>query len=315
MVSAVLLPNAKACFITSAGAPAVGYKLYTYDAGTLTPRTTYLDAAGAANNTNPIILDARGEAVIYWDGSYKVILKDPTDVVIWTADNVSQGPLSNPVPWSAAGGAADAITATYSPAITALTDGLLLTFRATAANATATPTFSPNGLTARTIVKAGGQALIAGDLARANYECAVRYNLANTRWELLNPQQQNSMLNSHGNSYTAAGMPADIPLTGIAGANRYRVTVTFIANYQNTNATPLFPKITVAVKDGGSILASREWNIGVASGFTNLIAFTHTFEVANPAAGAFTINITDTEVDGGSHAWTNANSSASANIA
>lgn len=189
MISAVLLPNAKACFITSAGAPAVGYLLYTYDAGTLNPRTTYLDAAGLANNTNPIVLDARGEAVIYWDGSYKVILKDPSNVTIWTADNFSQGPLSNPVPWAAAGGAADAITATYSPAITALTDGLLLTFRSTAANATATPTFSPNGLTARTIVKAGGQALVAGNIPRANYEAVVRYNLANTRWELVDPNE------------------------------------------------------------------------------------------------------------------------------
>lgn len=89
MVSAVLLPNAKAAFIAASGAPAVGYKVKTYDAGTLTPRPTYLDAAGVGSNTNPIILDARGEAVIYWSGSYKVILTDPNDVVIWTADNFS----------------------------------------------------------------------------------------------------------------------------------------------------------------------------------------------------------------------------------
>lgn len=87
MVAAVILPNPKVAFITSAGAPAVGYKVYTYDAGTLTPRATYLDAAGGASNTNPIILDARGEAVVYWDGSYKVILKDAADVTIWTVDN------------------------------------------------------------------------------------------------------------------------------------------------------------------------------------------------------------------------------------
>lgn len=187
MVTAVLLPNAKACFITSAGLPAVGYQLFTYDAGTLVPRTTYLDSAGAASNTNPIILDARGEAVIYWDGNYKVILKDSTGVTIWTADNVGQGPLSTPTPWVAAGGSADAITATYSPAVTALTDGLLLSFRASAANATTTPSFSPNGLTARTITKNGGNALVAGDIAANAAEVLVRYNLANTRWELLNP--------------------------------------------------------------------------------------------------------------------------------
>ena len=91
------------------------------------------------------------------------------------------------IPWVAAGGTADAITATYSPVIASLTNGLCLAFRASAANATTTPTFSPNGLTARTIVKGGGTALVVADISAALSECIVRYNLANTRWELLNP--------------------------------------------------------------------------------------------------------------------------------
>lgn len=89
--------------------------------------------------------------------------------------------------WVAAGGSANVITATYAPAITTLTDGLLLGFRASTANTTTTPTFSPNGLTAHTIVQSGGSALAAGNIAGANAEYLVRYNLANTRWELLNP--------------------------------------------------------------------------------------------------------------------------------
>lgn len=91
------------------------------------------------------------------------------------------------VQWIASGGTVSAITAAYSPAITTLVDGMVLGFRATGANTSTTPTFSPNGLTARTIVRWGGVALAAGDIPRANYECLVRYNLANTRWELLNP--------------------------------------------------------------------------------------------------------------------------------
>lgn len=91
--------------------------------------------------------------------------------------------------WVVAGGAADAITATYSPAIVAggLVDGLELSFRATAQNATATPTFAPNGLPAHTITKSGGAALAAGDIAGSLAEVQMRYNLANTRWELMNP--------------------------------------------------------------------------------------------------------------------------------
>ena len=45
--------------------------------------------------------------------------------------------------WIAGGGTADAITATYAPALTALTDGLVLKFRATAANAYHNPYIRP----------------------------------------------------------------------------------------------------------------------------------------------------------------------------
>lgn len=89
--------------------------------------------------------------------------------------------------WTTAGGSSDAITATYTPALTALVDGQLCFVRATAANVTTAPTFAPNGLTARTITRTGGAALAAGDIAGSAYEAMLRYNLANTRWELLNP--------------------------------------------------------------------------------------------------------------------------------
>ena len=89
--------------------------------------------------------------------------------------------------WAGAAGTGDAITASYTPAITALTDGQLCFLRAAAANATTAPTFAPNGLTARMITRAGGAALAAGDIPGALAEVILRYNLASTRWELLNP--------------------------------------------------------------------------------------------------------------------------------
>jgi hypothetical protein len=84
-----LVPQGKQYYETSAGIPLVGGKLYTYDAGTSNPRTTYQDAPGATPNANPVILDARGEATIFWAGNYKVILRDSLDNLIWTQDNVS----------------------------------------------------------------------------------------------------------------------------------------------------------------------------------------------------------------------------------
>ena len=86
---ATLLPDGKQSYTTATGAPLVGGRLYTYDAGTSTPRPTYSDAAGLVPNTNPVILDARGEAVIFWSGAYKVVLRDATDVIVIPAvDNI-----------------------------------------------------------------------------------------------------------------------------------------------------------------------------------------------------------------------------------
>lgn len=93
---------------------------------------------------------------------------------------------SGSIPIIAAGGSVDAITATFNPAIT-LADTQLCAFIATGANTSTTPTFAPNGLTAHTIVKKGGQALAAGDIPAQYAVCILEYNLANTRWELLNP--------------------------------------------------------------------------------------------------------------------------------
>jgi len=87
---ASLLPTTKLCFLGNDGKPLVGGKLYTYDSGTTSPRATYQDAAGLVPNTNPIILDSRGEALVFWNGSYRVKLNDALDNTIWTVDSVSE---------------------------------------------------------------------------------------------------------------------------------------------------------------------------------------------------------------------------------
>lgn len=85
---ATLLPEGKQSFTDTQGKPLVGGKLYTYDAGTSTPRPTYVDAAATTPNTNPVVLDARGEATVFWQGAYKVVLKDASGVTVWTVDHV-----------------------------------------------------------------------------------------------------------------------------------------------------------------------------------------------------------------------------------
>ena len=87
---AVLTPLAKTQFFTANGEPLVGGKLYTYAAGTTTPQATYTDSTGATANTNPVILNARGEANVWLGGlSYKFRLTDANDVELWTVDYIS----------------------------------------------------------------------------------------------------------------------------------------------------------------------------------------------------------------------------------
>ena len=87
-----------------------------------------------------------------------------------------------------AAGTVDVITANYTPDLT-LTDKVMAAFVATGANTITNPTFAPDGLTAHNIVKMGGQVLSPGDIPAAGFVALVEYNLANTRWELLNPAQ------------------------------------------------------------------------------------------------------------------------------
>ena len=83
-----LAPQPKFQAFNIDGTPMVGGKLYTYGAGTSTPKDSYTTYTLAASNTNPIILDARGEASVWMFGSYRFVLRDANDVIVWDVDDV-----------------------------------------------------------------------------------------------------------------------------------------------------------------------------------------------------------------------------------
>lgn len=72
-----------------------GGKVYTYDAGTTTPRATYTDITGSVPHSNPIILDSAGRVpsggtIWVTDGLlYKFVVTTALDVGLDTYNNVS----------------------------------------------------------------------------------------------------------------------------------------------------------------------------------------------------------------------------------
>ena len=91
------------------------------------------------------------------------------------------------VRWAIAGGSADTITASYTPANATLADGLILGFRATRRECDDDAELQRRRAWRQDDVKQGGAPLAPGDIPGALAECMIRYNAANARWELLNP--------------------------------------------------------------------------------------------------------------------------------
>lgn len=85
-------------FFANNGRPLNRGLLFTYVAGTTTKIDTYTDSSGGALNTNPVVLNFRGEANVWLDPTltYKFVLApegdtDPPTNPFWTVDNISSG--------------------------------------------------------------------------------------------------------------------------------------------------------------------------------------------------------------------------------
>lgn len=100
-MAGTVMPYVKMQFFDNNGLPAVGYKLFTYSAGTTNKLATFSDVGLLTPNTNPIVLDASGRCLVYLSASsYKFVMAPPTDtdpptVPIWTVDDVTAVPGSN----------------------------------------------------------------------------------------------------------------------------------------------------------------------------------------------------------------------------
>lgn len=82
-MTATLLPNAKQQFIDGNGKPLAGASVYFYIPNTSTFKSTWQDRAQTILNTNPVILDASGEAIIWGSGIYRQVVYDIDGNLVW----------------------------------------------------------------------------------------------------------------------------------------------------------------------------------------------------------------------------------------
>jgi len=74
------------------GDPLAGGKLYFYENETTTPKETYADVDLTIPNPHPIYLDGAGRLFVdtfFQNSSYRVELRDSSDVIQWTKDDVN----------------------------------------------------------------------------------------------------------------------------------------------------------------------------------------------------------------------------------
>ena len=80
-------------FFNNDGTVLAGGKLYTYAAGTSTPKTTYTTSAGNIAHANPIILDSSGRVpsgeIWLTADTYKFSVFTSSNTLIATYDNIS----------------------------------------------------------------------------------------------------------------------------------------------------------------------------------------------------------------------------------
>lgn len=86
LAQAVLLPNGRQQFLDANGDPLAAGTVGMYVPSTLTPKNTWTSAAQSSLNTNPVVLDSAGSALIYGSGTYRQIVKDVFGNTIWDAN-------------------------------------------------------------------------------------------------------------------------------------------------------------------------------------------------------------------------------------
>lgn len=91
---ATILPAPEIQFLDQNGNPLAGGTIGTYIPSTLTAKDTWQDSGQTILNTNPIVLDAAGRAIVYGSGVYRFVVRDASGNLVYdqlTADTATGG--------------------------------------------------------------------------------------------------------------------------------------------------------------------------------------------------------------------------------
>jgi hypothetical protein len=179
MPTVTLSPVFKQKFFDNSGIPLNGGKLFSYLATTTTKAATYSDAAGVSLNTNPVILNFRGEADVFIEPNkgYKFVLSPGTDTdpptnPIWSLDNVRNSQLIT-LYGGVDTGVTNAYVLNFTANFTAYTDGIVIYWIPSNTN-TGASTINVNGLGPVAIVNQDLTALRSSQLV-ANQIATIMY--------------------------------------------------------------------------------------------------------------------------------------------
>ena len=181
---ATILPLAETQFNDALGVPLAGGSVYFYTPSTTTPKDTYQDAAQTIANSNPVILDSAGRAIIFGSGAYRQVVYDANGNLIWdqTTSEAVVGQASFGGTSTGSANAQIVSAGTFSGA-----DGSTINFTAGFTNTGAmTIQVGPSGSPIAVLKNgpSGPVNLVAGDIAAGNIY-SVSYSVALGTFQLL----------------------------------------------------------------------------------------------------------------------------------
>lgn len=226
----------------TSGAPLSGGKIYTYAAGTNTPKATYTDNSSGVQQNNPIILNTYGlpPSPIWMLGGQmlKFVFQDSAGNLIRTIDFVAG---ENDPTFAASAtflsgvAGTNALTASLA-GFSAYAQGQSYTFIPPNTN-TGAVTININGVGPVAITKKGTTALAPGDLI-ANAEHVINYDGA--QFQLINigglaQSGNNTDITSLGNNtstiYTTGGTSTAYTITPTPAITAYAAGQSFMVNF------------------------------------------------------------------------------------